>query len=124
MCTGVDAEECARMANVLSVQNSVQAEEIASLRGLLETCTSHRNQRVYHEKILEPMDIVDHSPHGIPTASPPVLLPMLQFFLYSCLYSSIFSMVANCLYLALKPTADADLFDSRYLTFICFVLPI
>ena len=74
MCTGVDAEECARMANVLSVQNSVQAEEIASLRGLLETCTSHRNQRVYHEKILEPMDIVDHSPHGtlhsLPTRTP------------------------------------------------------
>ena len=64
MCTGVDAEECARMANVLSVQNSVQAEEIASLRGLLETCISHGIQRVNHEKVLEPIDNVDQPPHG------------------------------------------------------------
>ena len=78
VCTGVDAQECARMANVLSVENAVkaeeiavqaeenavQAEEIARLRGLLETHTSHGNQRVNHEKVLEPKDIVDHSSHG------------------------------------------------------------
>ena len=96
MCTGVDAQECARIANVLSVENAVQAEEIAvqaeenailaeetavqteeiaRLRGLLETYTSHGNQRVNHENILEPMGIVDRRPHGtlcglpIPTSS-------------------------------------------------------
>jgi hypothetical protein len=69
------------MANVLSVQNAlraeenaVQVEEIARLRGLLETHASHGNQRVNHEKILEPMDVVDHSPHGtlcsLPTSTP------------------------------------------------------
>jgi hypothetical protein len=74
VCTGVDVQECARMANVLSVENAVQAEEIASLRGLLETCMSHGIQRVNHEKVLEPTDIVDQPPHGtlysLPTPTP------------------------------------------------------
>jgi hypothetical protein len=49
----------------------VQAEEIARLRGLLETYTPHGNQRVYHEKIPEPMDIVDQPPHGTLYSPPP-----------------------------------------------------
>jgi hypothetical protein len=103
VCTGVDAQECARMANVLSVENAVkaeeiavQAEEIARLRGLLETHTSHGNQRVNHEKILEPMGIVDHSPHG-------------------ALRSLLPTSITSCLCLALKLTAVVDHFDSRYL---------
>ena len=64
VCNGVDAQDCARKANVLSEENAVLEEELARLRGLLETHTSHGNQRVNHEKILVPMDIVDHSPHG------------------------------------------------------------
>ena len=74
MCNGVDAQDCARKANVLSVENAVQAEEIARLRGLLETHTSHENEGVYHEKILEPIDIVDQPPYGtlysLPTPIP------------------------------------------------------
>ena len=97
VCTGADAQECARMANVLSVENAVQAEEInmqaeeiARLRGLLETHTSHGNQRVNHEKVLEPKDIVDHSSHGtlcslLPTFTPSQRLriirqPLFNFF--------------------------------------------
>ena len=87
MCTGADAQECARMANVLSEEIAVlaeenalradeiytQAEEIARLRGLLETHTSHGNQRVNHEKVLEPKDIVDHSSRGTLCKPPPHL---------------------------------------------------
>ena len=82
MCTGVDAQECARIVNVLSVENAVQAEEtavqteeIARLRGLLETYTSHGNQRVNHEKVLEPKDIVDHSSHGTLCSLLPAFTP-------------------------------------------------
>ena len=108
VCTGVDAQECARMANVLSVENAVQAEEnavqaeeiavqveeIARLRGLLETHISHGNQRVNHEKVLEPKDIVDHSSHGTLCS----LLPTPFHFTNG----------TNCLWLALELTAVAD----------------
>ena len=74
MCNGVDAQDCARKANVLSEENAVLEEELARLRGLLETHTSHGNQRVYHEKIPEPIDIVDQPPRGtlysLPTPTP------------------------------------------------------
>ena len=74
MCNGVDAQDCARKANVLSEENAVLEEELARLRGLLETHTSHGNQRVYHEKTPEPIDIVDQPPRGtlysLPTPTP------------------------------------------------------
>jgi hypothetical protein len=114
VCTGVDAQDCARMANVLSVENAVQAEEIARLRGLLETHTPHENGGVYHEKILEPIDIVDQPPHG-------TLYCVAMAVLFSFQH---ISLGTNCLCLALESTAVADHFDSRHLTFIYFVLPI
>ena len=129
MCTGVDAQECARMADVLSEEiavlaeenalraeeNAVQAGEIARLRGLLETHTLHGNQRVNHEKVLEPKDIVDHSSHGT---------------LCSLLLSG--ARLSGCLLLSgARSTASSPpslllsgcgSFDSCYLTF--FPLPI
>ena len=108
VCTGADAQECARMANVLSEENAVLAEEnafraeenavqageIARLRGLLETHTLHGNQRVNHEKVLEPKDIVDHSSHGtlcslLPAFTPSQRLRIIQplfNFSFFCLF--------------------------------------
>ena len=112
MCTGVDAQECARMANVLSVENAVQAEEIAvqveeiaRLRGLLETHTSHGNQRVNHENVLEPKDIVDHSSHGTLCSLLPTSTPFH------------FANGTNCLLVSLRIDSGCGSFDSRYLTF-------
>ena len=98
------------MANVLSEENAVLAEEnafraeenavqageIARLRGLLETHTSHGNQRVSHEKVLEPKDIVDHSSHGTLCSLLPTSTPFH------------FANGTNCLWLALELTAVAD----------------
>jgi hypothetical protein len=94
------------MANVLSVENAVQAEEnavqaeeiavqveeIARLRGLLETHTSHGNQRVNHENVLEPKDIVDHSSHGtlcslLPTSTPTQRLRIIRQPLFNYFFS-------------------------------------
>jgi hypothetical protein len=54
--TAVDAEECARIANILSLENAVQAEkiyvqaeEIAHLRGILETHPLQGIRRFNHE---------------------------------------------------------------------------
>jgi hypothetical protein len=66
----------------------VQSEEIARLRGLLETHASHGHQRVYHEKILESMDIVDQPPHGTLYSPPPPLFPCCKC-LDSCVYASL-----------------------------------
>ena len=72
VCTGVDAQACARMANVLSKEvdvlgeengvlgeevdvlaeeNEVLSEEVARLQGMLETHRS-RDDQLNHEKLL------------------------------------------------------------------------
>ena len=98
----VQAEEIAVQAGenaILTEEIAVQAEEIARLRGLLEIHTSHGNQPINHEKILEPMDdVVDQFPHG-------------------ALCSSFPCCKANCFWLALILTAVEDHFVSCYLTF-------
>ena len=52
VCTGVDPQECARIANVLSLETAVQGEEIARLQGVLEQYLSREDDRANHEKIL------------------------------------------------------------------------
>jgi hypothetical protein len=51
VCTGVDAQACARMANVLSKENDVLSEEVGRLQGMLETYRS-RDDQLNHEKLL------------------------------------------------------------------------
>ena len=75
VCTGVDPQECARIANVLSLETAVQGEEIARLQGVLEQYLSREDDRANHEKILgigdaakrpllEPTDFVDQPSDG------------------------------------------------------------
>ena len=82
MCTGVDLQECSRMANVLALETAVQGEEIAvqaekieRLQGMLRQCLSREDESAKHDNILEigeaakslilePMDTVSASKIG------------------------------------------------------------
>ena len=62
MCTGVDPQECARIANVLSLETAVQAEEIARLQGVLEQFLEIGDAA--KRPLLEPTDFVDQASDG------------------------------------------------------------
>jgi hypothetical protein len=92
VCNGLDAQDCARIANV-------QAEEIERLHDVLERYLSRLDERSNHEKIFEIgdsdervlfelMDVVDQPHDG-----------------------------THCPRLSLESTAVAHHFDSLYLTF-------
>ena len=60
MCTGVDPQECARIANVLALEtavqeekNALQAEEIERLQGVLQQYLSREDESAKHDNSLE-----------------------------------------------------------------------
>ena len=82
VCTGVDPQECARIANVLALEtavqeeeNALQAEKIERLQVMLEQYLSQEDESAKHDnileigdaaksRILEPMDTVSASKIG------------------------------------------------------------
>ena len=82
VCTGVDPQECARIANVLALEtavqeeeNALQAEKIERLQVMLEQYLSQEDESAKHDnileigdaaksRILEPMDTVSASKAG------------------------------------------------------------
>jgi len=75
VCTGVDLQECARIANLFALETAVKEEEIERLTGMLERCLSREDENSNHDnileigdaaksRILEPMETVDNHSDG------------------------------------------------------------